>query len=337
LGAYNPNQPIVSDSAGNFFWRDESGTMELVALRDGVTRWRTPLGRGSRGFLVNTLLLRDDLLITAFGSTLEARRTSDGRVVWTRDLRVDHRPVEISTTARVGSAVVTAAAASATAAWLTATRSDGKRLWRTRIRGPVARMAASGDRLYLLMSVSGGDDPAIIAVDSTGKQIPHDSFPRHMRESVSGDEVVFAGEQVVTARIGPLPVNCPPQSPSCRPPPFMLTVTGFSAGVERWHFTRPPRDLHVQLLLLSDSSVLLVDNHEVERVSPQGSVTPVCDLPGVEEGHWSLAGLVHGDLVIGNNDGVAAYSLPGEPRLAGAGWVMRGGGPAQDWAARVRP
>jgi outer membrane protein assembly factor BamB len=326
--------PIVSDTAGTLFWREVSASPELVAVRDGVARWRRPLPRGSESFLLSAMLLREDLMVDAFGSTLEARRTSDGRIAWSRDLRLARNTaVEISTAARVGRAIVTASAASATAAWLTATAPDGRTLWRTRIRGPVARMAANGDRLYLLMSVTSVGERPVIAVDSSGKPIPDAAVPHEMGVAVSGEEVVFDRDHVVTAIIAPMPMNCPPNSPSCHPPPLMLTVTGFTAGQERWHFTRLPKGFQAQLLLLGDGSVLLVDNEGVEKISPDGTRNQVCELPVVA--HWSVAGLVHGDLVVAYHDSVAAYTLPGAPQLAADGWVMSGGGPAQGWAARV--
>src|SRR3989442_8753565 len=129
-----------------------------------------------------------------------------------------------------------------------------------------------------------------------------------------------------------MPMNCPATSPSCHPPPFMLTVTGFAAGQERWHLTTPPGSLRVQILLLSDGSVLLVDDKRVGKISPDGTLSPLCVLP--VERYRSIAGLVHGDLVVAYFDSVAAYTLPGAPQLATAGWVMSGGGPAQNWAAR---
>jgi outer membrane protein assembly factor BamB len=326
--------PVVSDSTGTLFWREVSESPELVAVRDGVARWRRPLPRGSESFLLSAMLLWEDLLVDAFGSTLEARRTSDGRIAWSRDLRLARNTaVETSTAARVGRAIVTASAASATAAWLTATAPDGKTLWRTRIRGPVARMAANGDRLYLLMSTTSVGERPVIAVDSSGKPIPDAAVPLEMGVAVRGEEVVFDRDHVVTAIIAPMPMHCPPNSPSCHPPPLTLTVTGFTAGQERWHFTRPPRGFQAQLLLLGDGSVLLVDNEGVEKIAPDGTRNRVCELPVV--GHWSVAGLVHGDLVVTYHDSVAAYSLPGAPQLASDGWVMSGGGPGQGWAARV--
>jgi len=113
----------------------------------------------------------------------------------------------------------------------------------------------------------------------------------------------------------------------------MLTVTGFASGQERWHLTSPPAGLFAQLLLLRDGSVLLVDDKRVGHLSPDGDLTQLCELPVVR--HRSVAGLVNGDLVVAYHDSVAAYTLPGAPQLAATGWVMSGGGPAQDWAPRA--
>ena len=284
-------------------------------------------------------------MVVAFGSSVEGRRTSDGRIVWSHELRADLSPelrkaglaknaeLETGAAARVGRALVTATAATATDAWLTATASDGRRLWSTHIDGPLARMAAGGDRLYLLPGMSSGSSPAVMAVDSNGKTVPDARVPFNINMAVRGGDVVFDDERVVTASIGPIPRSCPLNSPSCQPPPFMLTVTGFSAGRERWHLTRPPAGVLVQLLLLSDGSVLLVNNQRVDRISSDGRLTQLCELP-VEE-HKAVAGLVKGDLVVAYHDSVGAYTLPGAPQLAATGWVMWGGGPAQDWAARA--
>ena len=340
--------PFVSDPAGDFFWWERAGAPELVAVRDGKTRWRRRLSATTWPGLLSAALMSDHLLVVAFGSTVEARRTSDGRIVWSHDLRVDlstelrraglakHTQLETSTAARVGRALVTATAASATDGWLTATASSGRRLWKTHIDGPVARMAADGDRLYLLSSMTSGSRPPVIAVDSNGKTVPDAPVPFDISMAVSGGDVVFDHEHVVSASIGPIPQEpCPPDSPSCHPPPFMLTVTGFSAGQERWHLTTPPGSMRVQILLLSDSSVLLVDGKRVGRISPDGKLSPLCELP--VERYRSIAGLVHGDLVVAYFDSVGAYTIPGAPQLGTAGWVMSGGGPAQDWAVRAAP
>jgi hypothetical protein len=324
--------PIVGDSAGDFFWREGWTNDELVAVREGVTRWRRPL-RPTTDFPFNAMVLHD-VLVQAVGSRVEARRVSDGRTAWTRDLRADHTPLQISTIARLGRAIVVAAAASATDGWLIAIRSDGRTLWRTRVPGAVARMAANGSQLSLLMSETRSGETPINAVDSTGKPIAEALLPQIAGRAVRGDEVVFDRDHAVTATIGPLPQHCPPQSPSCRPPPDVLTVTGLSPDgmIERWHFGGPPAGLRVQLLLLSDSAALLVDSAGVHKISSEGTVAQVCSLPVA--GHWSAVGLVRGDLVIADRESVAGYTLPGAPRLAATGWVMRGGGPAQDWSAR---
>jgi len=338
---------FVSDSAGDFYWWEQAGTPELVAVRDGKTRWRRPLSKTRWPGLLSEALMSDDLLVVVFGSMIEGRRTSDGGIVWSRDLRADlslelrraglakGADLESGLVARVGRALVTAIATSATDAWLTATASNGRRLWKTHIGGPVARMAADGDRLYLLPSTWSGSAPPIIAVDSNGKEIREPRVPFRDSMAVTGGEIVFDDGRVVTAVIAPMALNCPPNSPSCHPPPFMLTITGFSAGQERWRLTSPPRGVLVQILLLSDRSVLLVDDKRVGRISPDGKLSPLCDLP--VERYRSIAGLVHGDLVVAYFDSVAAYTLPGAPQLARAGWVMSGGGPAQDWAARASP
>jgi len=93
--------------------------------------------------------------------------------------------------------------------------------------------------------------------------------------------------------------------------------------------------MRVQIMLLSDGSVLLVDDKRVGTISPDGTLSPLCELP--VERYRSIAGLVHGDLVVAYFDSVAAYTLPGAPQLATAGWVMSGGGPAQEWAVRAAP
>src|SRR6266702_2665561 len=267
---------FVSDSAGDLFWWEHTGVAELVALRNGRTRWRRRLSTLTRPgpFMVSATLMRDDLLAVSFESTFLGLRTSDGRTVWSRDLAADLSPelaragiprnTELATgsAARVGRALVTAVA--------------------------VARR---------------------------------------------GDEVVFDQENVVTAGIAPMAITCPPGSPSCRPPPLILTVTGLSAGQERWHFSHPVGLARVHLLLLSDGAVLFVENQRVGRISPDGQLTPLCELP-VEEPR-SVMGLVHGDLVVARVRGVGAYGLPGAPKLAATGWVMHGSGPAQDWAVRA--
>jgi hypothetical protein len=87
------------------------------------------------------------------------------------------------------------------------------------------------------------------------------------------------------------------------------------------------------LLLLSDGSVLLVDNARVDRISRDGILTPPCEVS--VGNHGSVAGLVNGDLVIAYPRSVAAYTLPGAPQLAATGWVMR----AEDgrWGGRCGP
>lgn len=302
-------------------------------MRDGTTRWRRRASRPASGFPFNAMVLGDERLVQAYGSRVEAHRMSDGATIWTRDLRVDH-PVQISTMARLGRLIVAAAAASDTAGWLIAIRRDGRILWRTHIGGPVARMAANSGQLSLLMSTTRVGEPPPSAVDTNGKPVLAVLLPGTMGRAVSGAEVVFDSGYAVSATIAPLPLNCPPQSPSCRPRPEMLTVAGSTAdgANDRWHFIGPPTGLHVQLLLLSDSSVLLVDSAGVARITADGTSTRVCELPLT--GHWSVAGLFRDALVIVGRDGVTAYAVPGTPRLAASGWVMRGGGAAQDWAAR---
>ena len=338
--------PFINDSAGDFFWREEAGHPELVAVRDGRTRWRRQLGKRSTPLPVNAALMRDDLLVVALGSTVEGRRTANGRIVWSRDLRADlsrdlrraglakNTELETSAAARLGRALVTATAAGYSGAWLTATASDGKLVWRTRIDRAGARMVAAGDRLYVLPSLGEIGKPSIIAVDGNGKEIVEPRVPFRDSMAVSGGEVVFDQDYVVTARIAPISRHCPPNSPSCGPSPFFLTVTGLSAGQERWSRSHAVGDTRVLgLLLLSDRSVLLVDNQRVGRISPDGRLTQLCELPVDERG--SVAGLIHGDLVVAYHRSVGAYTLPGAPQLAATGWVMHGGGPAQDWTARA--
>ena len=283
--------------------------------------------------------MSDDLLVLVFGSTVEGRRTTDGRLVWSRDLRAraglaKDAELESGPVARLGRAMVVMTGVSATDAWLTAIDASGRRLWKTHINGPAARMAADRDRLYLLPATWSGSVPPVIAVDSNGKAVPEARLPFDIGIVVNGPgEIVFDQERAVTAVVAPMPMNCPANSPSCHPPPFMLTVTGFTAGQERWHLTSPPGSMRVQILLLSDHSVLLVDDKRVGRISPDGTLSPLCVLP--VERYRSIAGLVHGDLVVAYFDSVAAYTLPGAPQLATTGWVMWGGGPAQDWAVRA--
>src|SRR5207247_989165 len=336
--------PFLSDSAGQFFGWEETTSPELVAVRDGKTLWRrrlnamSPLGP----FVLNASLMQDDLLVVAYGSTIEGRRTSDGRIVWSRDLHADlapelrkaglakHTELQTSAAARVGRALVTATAAGYSGAWLTATATDGKPLWRTRIAGAAARMVADGDRLYVLLSQDSTGKP-ILAVDSNGKEVPPSPMSDAVSMALRGEEIVFDQEHVVTATIAPLPIKCPPNSPSCHPSPLFLTVNGFSGDQERWHFSHPVGLTWEHLLLLSDGSVLFVENQRVGRISPDGKLTPLCELPVDQRGY--VAGLVHGDLVVAYHRSVGAYTIPGGPQLAATGWVMRGGGPAQGWAA----
>jgi len=341
---------FVSDSAGDLFWWENTGPAELVAVRDGRTRWRRRLSAKLQGpFVLNAALLRDDLLVVSFQSTVEGLRTADGRIIWSRDLQADLAPelrkaglpknaeLETGAAVRVGRALVTAIAAGPSAAWLTAIAPNGKPMWRTRIDGAAARMVADGDRLYVLFSQTSGNRPPIIALDSNGKAVvPDSAVPFGASLAVSGGEIVFDQEHVVTAGVAPMSRYCPPNSPSCQPPPFMLTVTGFSAGQERWRLSHAAGDTRVLgLLLLNDRSVLLVDNQRVGRISPDGTLTQLCELPVDERG--SVAGLIHGDLVVAYHRSVGAYTLPGGPQLAATGWVMRGGGPAQGWAVRAAP
>jgi len=338
---------FVSDSAGDLFWWEYTGKAELVALRNGKTQWRRRLSTLTRPgpFMVSATLMRDDLLVVSFESTLLGLRTSDGRIVWSRNLAADLAPelaragipsnTELATgsAARVGRALVTAVAVGRFGAWLVATASDGRPVWRTRIAGAAARMVADGDRLYVLPSESGGDKPSLITVDGNGKKVTPTPAPFAVGVALRGDEVVFDQEDVVTAGIAPMAITCPPMSPSCRPQPPILTVTGLSAGQERWHLSHPVGLARVHLLLLSDGAVLFVENRHVGRISPDGQLTPLCELP-VEEPR-SVMGLVHGDLVVARVRGVGAYALPGPPKLSTTGWVMHGSGPAQNWAVRA--
>lgn len=325
--------PIAADSAGTLVWREGWNSEDLVAVRDGKEIWRRRLSQPNT-FPVSALIFGDKLFVLAFGPRLEAHRVSDGTAAWTRDVRVDRRPAQISTIARLGRYIVAAAAESDTLGWLTALRRDGRIAWRTRIGGPVARMASNRGQLSLLMGITRGGEPPPSAFDTNGKPTAQ-VLPRIMGRTVSGDEIVFDSGYAVSATIGPLPVNCPPQSPSCHPPPDVLKVAGYSAdgANERWHYTGPTTGFHVQLVLLSDRSVLLVDTARVEQISDSGTSRQVCGL-ALSGSHWSLSGLIRGDLVIVSRDGAVAYTLPGAPRLAASGWVMRGGGPAEDWAVR---
>src|SRR3989441_2289517 len=355
--AYYLGPLFVSDSAGDLFWWENTGTAELVAVRDGRTRWRRRLSSmtGPGGFVVNAALMRDNLLVVAFKSTVEGLRTSDGRIVWSRDLQADlsaelrkaklpkNTELETSVAARVGGALVTATTAGYSGAWLTATGVDGKPVWRRHIGGALARMVADRDRLYGLLSQTSGNEPPIIALNSSGREVvPPPGMPRSdsrvpfdVSMALRGDEVVFDQEHAVTALIAPAPTRCPPGAP-CRPSPFMLTVTGFSAGQERWHLSHTVGGiLRTELLLLSDRSVLLVDNERVGRIAPDGELTQLCELPADQRG--PVVGLVHGDLVVADHRSVGAYTLPGAPQLAATGWVMRGGGPAQSWAVQAAP
>ena len=159
--AYRTTLPVI-DSKGAAYWAENAFpsrhtlTVELVAARDGRTRWRrlSP-GEPVRSLQVSVTLLTADLLAVAFESRVQGRRPSDGRLVWSRDLHADLAPelrkaglapanLQPGITARLGRSLITAAAASYTDAWLTATTSDGTLRWKTRIAGPVVRMASDG-------------------------------------------------------------------------------------------------------------------------------------------------------------------------------------------------
>ena len=342
---------FVSDSAGDVFWSEHNAAAEVVAVRDGKLRWRRKLGRLTfpAGGFVSASLLRANLLVVSFQSTIEGLRASDGKVVWSRDLKADlaaakakaglPQETELATgaAARVGAALVTAVNSGRTpagrsVAWLTATAPDGKLVWRTLVDGAVVRLAADGEHLYALRAEVSGDQDPIIVLPSPGAGLP---IPAGMAAAVRGDEVVFDKERVVTATIGPLPNKCPPMSPSCRPTPDYLTVTAFSAGEERWHLSHPVGLVRVRLLLLNDGAVLLVENGSVARISSVGEVTPLCEFPA--DSLRSVVGLVDGALIVARFRSIDAYALPGAPKLAAAGWAMHGAGPAQEWSVRSAP
>ena len=145
---------------------------------------------------------------------------------------------------------------------------------------------------------------------------------------------MFDSDLVVTASVGSPPVNCPAFSPSCHPAPLLLTVTGFAAGLERWHLAHTVGAMRAWgLLWLSDRSVLLVDNQRVGHIAPAGMLTPLSEFAVGD--HGGVAGLIHGDLVVAYPRSITAYTLPGAPQLAATGWVQRGGGPGQGWAVRT--
>ena len=341
---------FVSDSAGDVFWSEHNASAEVVAVCGGKLRWRRQLGRLTFpvGGFVSASLLRANLLVVSFQSTIEGLRASDGKIIWSRDLRADlglPRGTQLATgaAARVGDALVTAvnsarSAAGRFAGWLTATTPEGQPAGRTRLDGAVVRLAAGEGRVYALRSEVGPDQSPIIVLVKKGKGLipaPHPALPVPvaMAAAVRGDEVVFDKERVVTATIAPLPNKCPPTSPSCHPTPDYLTVTGFSAGEERWHLSHPVGLVRAQLLLLSDGTVLLVENGSVARISSVGERTPLCEFPA--DSVRSVVGLVDGALIVARFRSVDGYALPGAPELAAAGWAMHGAGPAQDWAVRA--
>src|SRR5207247_11095498 len=83
--------PFLSDSAGHFFWWEETTSPELVAVRDGKELWRRRLTAMSPpgAFVLNASLMQDDLLVVAYGSTFEVRRTAAARLGWSRELYAD--------------------------------------------------------------------------------------------------------------------------------------------------------------------------------------------------------------------------------------------------------
>jgi len=58
--------PFVSDSAGDFFWWEQSRAPELVAVRDGKTLWRRRLSKTTWPGLLSPSLMSDDLLVVVF-------------------------------------------------------------------------------------------------------------------------------------------------------------------------------------------------------------------------------------------------------------------------------
>jgi hypothetical protein len=267
---------FVSDSAGDVFLSESGAPAAVVAVRGGTVRWRRPLSRLKfpAGGLPNASLLLANLLVVSFDSTIAGLRTSDGHVVWYRNLNADlaaekreaglpvATDVATGPSVQMGGAVMTAIAsarspAGSFAAWITATAPDGRPVRTTRIDAPVVRLAADGDRLYALRAEVSGDEGPIIVVDNRGRGVrssPGTRFPipAGIAAAVRGDELVFDQDGLVTATIGPLPNKCPPMSPSCRPTPEYLTVTGFSSGQERWHFSHAVGFVRVGLFLLSD-------------------------------------------------------------------------------------
>ncbi len=344
-----PYPLFVSDSAGDVFLSEYGAPDELVAVRDGKVRWRRPLSRlkfPSGGFL-NASLLSANLLVVSFGSTIAGLRTSDGHVVWSRNLNVDLAaekrkaglPVETDVatgpSVQMGHAFVTAIASARSpagwfAAWITATASDGRPVRTTRIDAPVVRLAADGDRLYALRAEVSGDQDPIIVLPSPSTRLP---IPPGIGAAVRGDEVVFDQDRLVTATIAPLPNNCPPRSPSCRPTPEFLTVTGYSSGQERWHFSHAVGLVRLRLFRLSDGAVLVVENGSVGRVSPEGDMTKLCEFAA--DSLRDVVGLVDGALIVARSHGVDAFALPGSLKLSATGWAMHGAGPSQDWAVRT--
>ena len=348
---------FVSDSAGDVFLSEYGAPDALVAVRGGKVRWRRPLSRlkfPAGGFL-NASLLSANLLVVSFASTIAGLRTSDGYVVWSRNLNADLAaekrkaglPVETDLatgpSVQMGRAWVTAIASARSpagwfAAWMTATAPDGRPVWTTRIDAPVVRLAADGDRLYALRAEVSGDEGPIIVVDNRGRGVRSSPgtrlpIPAGIAAAVRGDEVVFDQDGLVTATIGPLPNKCPPMSPSCRPTPEYLTVTGFSSGQERWHFSHAVGFVRVGLFLLSDGAVLLVENGSVGRVSPEGDPTKLCEFPA--DSLRYVVGLVDGTLIVARLHSVDGFALPGSLKLSPTGWAMHGAGPSQDWAVRT--
>ncbi len=223
---------FVSDAVGDLFWWEEGTPAELVSVRDGKTRWRTRLNARGRGALLpSAMLVRDDLLLIAFQTTIAGLRTSDGRIVWSRDVEGDLAPwlrkakvppdaaVYNITAARLGRALVTSVEAGQTA-WLVATTFDGKRLWTRRLPGVALQLVAEGDHLYALFPQPPSGTLAIAAVDRRGTvgapQLdlrPGTGAEFGLSEALHRDEVVFDEARVVTAAIAPLPTYCPPGRP----------------------------------------------------------------------------------------------------------------------------
>ncbi len=92
----------VADAGENLYWAECPfhcmvtpcpPCVTVSATRDGVIRWRMPAGTlvgGSRDLVQRQMVVGDAVVSFLGTGVVLAQRTSDGRVLWHRDLRVDH-------------------------------------------------------------------------------------------------------------------------------------------------------------------------------------------------------------------------------------------------------